>query len=329
MTRHPFPAREDLGYFDRVSFAPRADSIVDRWFQVPDGRSVDEIEFLIRQCRDRYGLDDLGLLADPLAGAGSAAVAAATAGLGFVGLERDAPRALFALAKCVSLACSAIDLREIEDLAAAASALRSDTRVDPFAYPALVLACAVAVARLAGSDLSSGNDPLPAINRDLGALGQAGHFRRPLRPAEMICADANTSDLPTFADWVLPTAIITSPPHPRTRATWAADDSEAAALARRSLERFGRWAHRRGGVSTQSTPVHGVFRVAQRLPATRIVILECESPVETDPVEREYVAIGEESGFAVEEYVTTYLSAPDQPGRGRGGYLVFRPITYG
>jgi hypothetical protein len=94
--------RWDRDHFARVPFLPDPGDLIDRWFQVPDGRSVAEIAYLIDMLR-AHGIDG-DLLVDPFAGAGSAVIAAARRGMAFRGFDAYPPRLLYTLAKASAVA---------------------------------------------------------------------------------------------------------------------------------------------------------------------------------------------------------------------------------
>lgn len=327
-----YQERRDLSYFDRVPFAPDPIERIDRWFQVPDGRNVHEVSFLIDECRRRYGAQDVELLVDPMSGAGGACLAAAKAGMDFVGLERNAPRALYSLAKCVA---ASGQLPNPESLRLAVAELEvmlePSGQIEPFDHPNFVVAAAISVARLESRRTLVRRDPLDLVLEDLAI--EAPEAPPPIS-ADAICVDILNKSLEALPRSNRTTAVITSPPHPRTRARLSSDLSDAAILARRCLTKVGRLVEPEadedfGALNAHAqSPVDGVMRVARDVfPDTRLVLLEYESPKDMPDLVPQLIAAGRGYGFGIEDIVLTYEAAPDEPSRGRGGYVVLSPTN--
>jgi hypothetical protein len=300
--------RVDLDYFNRVPFLPAEDDAVDRWFQIPDGRSVGELEFLLSESVTRYGASQADTLIDPLCGAGSGAVAAARRGWSFVGCERDPVRALYALAKAVAVGDERPAINDVRR-----ALLGTGAKVG---RAAKIIASAVEVANL----------QMP-LQRQLLVENVLEDLERLARESGLGKMDVWCLDV--GVDHACPTdesesVMITSPPHPRSRAVFAPEDSPPVQRARACLSEVGHMRRPQRNASDGSrTPFGNVLRfVGGSFPRCALAIVEYETPEGEPDSAARIVAEGHAAGWNELETVITYEAAPDTPWRGRGGYVV-------
>jgi hypothetical protein len=308
--------RTDLDYFARVPFLPDPMLPVDRWFQVPDGRSVREIGYLIDH------LAGLGLtgevLVDPFAGAGGAAVAAAQHNLAFRGYDVYPPRLLYTLAKCVSFGADATLGRRLVSARAARTAheLIEGYRSDP---AVLTLLGALAVART-DPDLTARTDRHEILIDDVWSTPST-----PMNDLDAWCHAVGDPPAGLPVD-ERPAIVITSPPHPRTRARFQTRTTESVQLSEELLGALGRLRRSWEDVPPpRPDSIRAMFQFLRHVhPATSGVVIEFEN-VPDEPSSQELtIQAGAAFGFEILETVITYLEAPDVgPGR-VGGFIVFR-----
>jgi hypothetical protein len=304
--------REDPSYFDRVAFLPEADR-VDRWFQVPDGRSVSEVCFLIDECTSRYGLARPELVIDPLCGTGSAAVAAALRGLSFEGYERDPLRALYAAAKCAGLGSKRPSGQRFLD--ALQSVQRHGATSGASDLPEWTMAVAAALAASDDTLLHPGSNVAYIVAADLderSAAPSSALFRAQWR---------DIADVGSESPDHRPAVVITSPPHPRSRAAFVPPNDESVAVARTEMRRLG--AANPMDTTASSFDHRNLFTFLSRChPGAHVAFVEFETVDEYGPTEDRVVSASRDFGWSCLEIVDTYVAAPDEADRGRGGYVV-------
>lgn len=310
--------RRDLGYFERVPF--RADPLepVDRWFQLPDSRSVEEIRRLIDLSRARGHA--ASVLVDPYAGAGGAAVAARDRGMEFVGWEAYAPRALYALSK--SIAMSASPEVDAESLASVVHSLRGDRQhlpkvIDVETGSEIILAAACAVSEEDPDIALRAETIVEAIVHDLELNGQLARV-----PALIEYGDIRDTRRSTCEHRAA--LVITSPPHPQTRANFLPVTNRGVRLAHDVLVRV------RGTGLCAAVPLvprnasTPLFRFVRSVfPRTCYLIVEFETPPDCQPTDTLLIDAAAEWGFVHEETVVTYETAPDGKHGGYGGMVIF------
>jgi hypothetical protein len=308
--------RADLDYFSRIPFLPDPMQPTDRWFQVPDGRSVREIGHLIGHLAEHGLAGDV--LVDPFAGAGSAAVAAAEHSLAFRGFDAYPPRLLYTLAKCVGLAAeSKLGMRLVAgDATIPSHNLISRYRSD---RAALTLLGALAVA-CTDPDLTGRNDRREVLIADVSSAVPA-----PMKDFDAWCHTLGDpfADLPVDDR---PAIVITSPPHPRTRARFQNRATSSVQLAEEVLCALGRLRRSWENVPPRRPDsIRAMFQFLRKVfPATEGIVIEFENVTDEPSSQDLTVQAGAAFGFEVIEIIITYLVAPDVgPGR-QGGFIVFR-----
>ena len=247
-----------------------------------------EILFLIDSLRVRAS-DLPPILFDPFCGAGSAACAAARAGMAFVGSDLAPARALMALAKSMAMMRHPRAKECVRD--------------------------AVLVWELLGHPVGHVQE---WIESDC-------ELNWPVRDptSAVYCADARETFGLHRRLLTSPVTMITSPPHPKTRGTLVDHDSQASILARNALTSFESTA---GPVKHSDGDVDDVDEVlgstCKRLAQGSWAIIEFETPPGTTDRGVVLSTILGLAGWQTVEIVDTYATAPDGPAHGSGGYVV-------
>ncbi|MGY0230918.1 hypothetical protein [Longispora urticae] len=304
-------------HYHRFSFLPDESEPVDRWFQVPDGRTVREVGHLISLARDLAPSAEL--VVDPLCGAGSAAVAARCEDMAFRGFEVYPPRALFALTKCrpydigawKRLLETAGPDPDAADLRRAAAEWTSPDR------SVLTLATACLVAE---SELPSGpsfGDRLRWITEDLAGGPAATDL-------DVTCLSIREEHGDAPPD-PRPAILLTSPPHPRTRGTFKDHGDPDLVDSVHELRRTGRYLASESRPADISGLVPTMFSfVERRYPGVRVAIIEFEDPPGYPSGSTAIIQAAVERGYEVVEVLITYQAAPDGQHPGSGGLVFLR-----
>jgi hypothetical protein len=308
------PELSDYSHFDRVAFSPSFADPVDRWFQMPDSRSVEEICYLATTVLPRYDNRGLVRIVDPMCGTGSAAVAAHRLGLDFVGIERDASRALYAAAKCaaLSVAIPAAMLRRCIEAERFVTDIESDSQ-----RATQLLAAAIALASDDNSLVSQQKELLRIVEEDLDGLTPCD------LAYQLLWMDSRShADLAARRPGL--TLGVVSPPHPRTRASQEHDSHGSYQYAKAALQQYGLATPEL--LSTTADVADSVMDGLKTLLAD-IAMIEFETLPEMRPTEDRLCEAAGSAGWLPIAIVHTYAEAPDDPGRGRGGYVILQRDT--
>jgi hypothetical protein len=303
-----------LDHYRRFSFLPDVKEPLDRWFQLPDGRTAAEVQHFYAWARDLA--PDVEVIVDPLCGAGSAGVAARNEGLAFRGFDGYPPRALYALAKCQS--GDAAFLRELAarpDIADASAALHHVAETRPSDDPLLTI---MAACRVASLDIGAG----PSFAELLAWIAEDLDGSPSDVDLDVECMDIRQRDDEVFD--LRPAVMVTAPPHPLTRGVFRDPDDPVLTEAVEALRRLGRYrSHTEAATAAGLVPAVFAFGV-QRFPGLRAAIIEYEDPPGHSSGAEQIIEVGEAYGFRWVETVVTYEATPDGHHQGGGGQVLLR-----